>query len=183
VREDGEPQPVGGALTADQIDDIATQHGDWLEYEEEWVFTNHELIQFARDIEAATLSAPVAQPGEAVSEPAADARAWERRWSADGEVPAKVNGKWPSKFKMMPITKGKCFADDVPLFGNPVAAPAQAAAVPEAVIRAVVYEGLTNDTPPRLIPSPRLHSRLMDLRAALDRLGGQGDVSGEGEGS
>jgi hypothetical protein len=59
------PQPVGGALTADQIDDIATQHGDWLECQEEWVFTNHELIQFARDIEAATLSAPVAQPGEA----------------------------------------------------------------------------------------------------------------------
>lgn len=49
-------------------------------------------------------------------------------------------------------------------------AASQAAAVPEAVIRAVVYEGLTNDTPPRLIPSPRLHSRLMDLRAALDRL-------------
>jgi hypothetical protein len=60
------PQPVGGALTADQIDDIATQHGAWLVLREQWLFTNPAMIQFARDIEAATLSAPVAQPGEAV---------------------------------------------------------------------------------------------------------------------
>jgi hypothetical protein len=64
------------------------------------------------------------------------------------------------------------------LSGHP-AASAQAGAVPEAVMRAVVYEGLTNDTPPRLIPSPRLHSALMNLRAAIDHLAAPKAGAGE----
>lgn len=47
--------------------------------------------------------------------------AFARKWHIDGEVPRKEkqeNGRlaWPFKFKLMPITIGKCLADDAPLF-------------------------------------------------------------------
>lgn len=51
-------------------------------------------------------------------------RAWERKWSADGETPAKVKtdtGRWvwPLKFKLLPVTNEQCLKDDVPLFPAP----------------------------------------------------------------
>lgn len=41
--------------------------------------------------------------------------AWMRKWAADGEKPEKVKGRWPGKFKFMPVTESKIFPDDVPL--------------------------------------------------------------------
>jgi hypothetical protein len=47
--------------------------------------------------------------------------AWARRWHADGLEPQKernANGRmaWPAKFKLYPVTHGKCCADDVALY-------------------------------------------------------------------
>ena len=46
--------------------------------------------------------------------------AWMRKWAADGETPVKErNAKgrmvWADKFKFLPVTEKKLFADDVPL--------------------------------------------------------------------
>jgi hypothetical protein len=110
----------------------------------------------------ATLSAPVAQPGEAPEVTAALLEVGREMVRITTTVQAM--DEWPA----IPALWLNCMRErDEARAASPVS---QAAAVPEAVARAVVYEGLTNDTPPRLIPSPRLHSRLMDLRAALDRL-------------
>ena len=54
--------------------------------------------------------------------------AWMRKWAFDGETPAKErnsNGRmaWPSKFKILPVTLGKFFKDDVRLYTIPVVSP------------------------------------------------------------
>ena len=46
---------------------------------------------------------------------------YKRLWALNGEVPAKErreNGRlaWPYKFKLLPVTEGKCLPDDVPLY-------------------------------------------------------------------
>lgn len=43
-------------------------------------------------------------------------KAWMRKWYADGEVPAKVKGAWPKKFKFKSVTDGNIFPDDQPLY-------------------------------------------------------------------
>lgn len=63
--------------------------------------------------------------------PVSEVVAWARRWYIDGETPAKVrkdNGRmaWPTKFTYHEVTKGKCFSDDVALFGHPAPSPASA---------------------------------------------------------
>ena len=64
----------------------------------------------------AALAAPEQQP-----------RAWMRKWAFDGDKPYKeknANGRmaWPIRFKMLAVTKGKHFDDDVALYTAPVAA-------------------------------------------------------------
>lgn len=46
-------------------------------------------------------------------------KAWMRKWYADGEIPAKVKGVWPKKFKFKSVTDGKIFPDDQPLYAAP----------------------------------------------------------------
>ena len=58
-----------------------------------------------------------------VAEPQGEPAAWMRKWAFDGEKPYKeknANGRmaWPIRFKVLPVTKGKHFADDVALFTN-----------------------------------------------------------------
>ena len=53
--------------------------------------------------------------------------AWARSWHIAKEVPCKEkngNGNlaWPAKFKLLPVTAGKCMRDDVPLYTHPQAA-------------------------------------------------------------
>jgi hypothetical protein len=61
-----------------------------------------------------------------------EAVAWARKWYVDGETPAKErnsNGRmaWPTKFKLLPVTVGKCLADDVHLIIQPATAPTRQA--------------------------------------------------------
>ena len=63
----------------------------------------------------AALAAPEQQP-----------RAWMRKWAFDGDKPYKeknANGRmaWPIRFKMLAVTKGKHFDDDVALYTTPAA--------------------------------------------------------------
>lgn len=60
--------------------------------------------------------------------------AWMRRWAFDGETPSKERNAagrmaWPAKFKMLPVTLHKVFADDMPL-ATPVPEQAQPAVEP-----------------------------------------------------
>lgn len=70
-----------------------------------------------------------------VSQMTAEPVAWMRKWAFDGEKPAKQrneNGRmaWPAKFKVLPITQGYCFNDDVPLYAAPAIQQPQEAAKP-----------------------------------------------------
>jgi hypothetical protein len=69
------PQPVGGALT-DQIIDEVTETVATYDIAGWKLWGRDQIRRFALAIESqlATLSAPVAQPGEAVSEPAGNPR-------------------------------------------------------------------------------------------------------------
>lgn len=54
--------------------------------------------------------------------------AWMRKWAFDGETPVKErnsNGRmaWPHKFKILPVTEGKFFNDDVGLYAAQVVSP------------------------------------------------------------
>jgi hypothetical protein len=56
--------------------------------------------------------------------------AWARKWHIDGEAEYKSMGqsgrmKLDNKFKFLPVTKGKCLADDVPLYAEPVPAASE----------------------------------------------------------
>lgn len=56
----------------------------------------------------------------ALSQQAAKPVAWARKWHIDGEKPAKERNEnnrlvWPKKFKYLPVTPSKLFADDVAL--------------------------------------------------------------------
>lgn len=72
--------------------------------------------------------------------------AWQRKWDADGEIPVKEkngNGRmaWPLRFKFLPVTRGKCAKDDLPLVPASTLAAAQALNA-ELVAR---VEGLERD--------------------------------------
>jgi hypothetical protein len=48
-------------------------------------------------------------------------RAWERLWSFNVETPTKVRNEkgrqvWPTKYKLLPVTRHQCLPDDVPLY-------------------------------------------------------------------
>lgn len=71
--------------------------------------TGFEATESLRIIDAA-LAAPEPQP-----------RAWMRKWAFDGDKPYKeknANGRmaWSIRFKMLAVTKGKHFDDDVALY-------------------------------------------------------------------
>ena len=134
------PQPVGGALTDEVI----------LSEAREWGLHGgdaSEVIGFARDmLKRATLSAPVAQPGEAVSEPEPRCdmchfKHGHRTGCPNNPAadlctpkmlhPSHISGEWVD-------ANGQYYA---------LAAPAQAAAVPEAVDRdAARYRWLRSTT-------------------------------------
>jgi hypothetical protein len=51
-------------------------------------------------------------------------KAYMRKWAADGVIPAKEKKPsghmaWPKRFKLLPVTAGRCLDDDVPLYAEP----------------------------------------------------------------
>jgi hypothetical protein len=249
------PQPVGGALTIDQIEHEAAVHGHYNGEMGQWVFDEGgQLEAFARSLidwsqSLATLSAPVAQPGEAVSEPCEICKlpADRGRWCSRclGLKATSVSTQYADaaaepvydcpKCGLGPGLQLRCLCDAtaVDLWAEiwrlreavkgpdgyaswqdaatderirrvkaerALAAPAQAAAVPEAVARdAARYRHLVETCNVDFDPSEPWQLVIWepstgkdwkeeldaDIDSAIDRLsaGGLGDVSGEGGGS
>ena len=75
---------------------------------------NEEMLKL---VKALTIQPDDAALKAWIGEPAGN----KRLWALNGEVPAKErreNGRlaWPYKFKLLPVTEGKCLPDDVPLY-------------------------------------------------------------------
>ena len=55
-----------------------------------------------------------------MSRPERSVVAYMRKWAFDNEIPQKVKGRWPTKFKFLPVTMTRCLPDDVPLFAEAI---------------------------------------------------------------
>lgn len=71
---------------------------------------------------------------------------WMRKWAFDGEEPTEEMGpkglmRLPMRFKLLPVTRHKILADDIPLYAAPVSA--------EAILDPNPFrgDGLPNDMP------------------------------------
>ena len=103
---------LAAAIAACKLKDEALQNCEGMLDELRDYPITHDAI-----IEALTIQPDDSALKTWIGEPAG----YKRLWALNGEVPAKErreNGRlaWPYKFKLLPVTEGKCLPDDVPLY-------------------------------------------------------------------